>query len=102
MVIYPIEKRGGVMPVNVKAKTAELLRKLSKEKNIDKITVKDLAEDQGISRQAFCDRAQDIPEAAAFYGGGPSSRSACGPVRRGAGNGAGRADKPNRNGGMKP
>lgn len=50
------------MPVNVKARIAESLLKLSKEKNIDKITVKDLVEDCGISRQAFYYHFQDILE----------------------------------------
>ena len=48
------------MPVNVKLRIAESLIKLSKEKNIDKITVKDLVEDCGISRQAFYYHFQDI------------------------------------------
>ena len=41
------------MPVNVKNLIAETFVKLSDEKNIDKITVKDIVEACGISRQAF-------------------------------------------------
>ena len=50
------------MPVNIKLQIADSLLKLSKEKNIDKITVKDLVEDCGISRQAFYYHFRDIPE----------------------------------------
>lgn len=41
------------MPVQVKPMIAEAFIRLSKQKNIDKITVKDLVEACGISRQTF-------------------------------------------------
>ena len=50
------------MPVNVKAMIADAFLKLSREKNIDKITVKDLVEECGISRQTFYYHFQDILE----------------------------------------
>ena len=51
------------MPVNVKNLIAETFVKLSDEKNIDKITVKDIVEACGISRQAFYYHFQDLLEA---------------------------------------
>ena len=50
------------MPVNVKPMIAEAFLKLSKEKNIDKITVKDIVDTCGISRQSFYYHFQDILE----------------------------------------
>ena len=50
------------MPVNVKNLIAETFVKLSDEKNIDKITVKDIVEACGISRQAFYYHFQDLLE----------------------------------------
>ena len=51
------------MPVNVKNLIAETFVKLSDEKNIDKITVKDIVEACGISRQAFYYHFRDLLEA---------------------------------------
>ena len=56
------------MPVQVKPMIAEAFIRLSKQKNIDKITVKDLVEACGISRQTFShlleqSLAADGPEA---------------------------------------
>ena len=48
------------MPVNVKPLIADAFIKLSKEKNIDKITVKDIVDECGISRQSFYYHFQDI------------------------------------------
>ena len=48
------------MPVNVKNLIAETFVKLSDEKNIDKITVKDLVEACGISRQTFYYHFDDV------------------------------------------
>ena len=48
------------MPVQVKPMIAEAFIRLSKQKNIDKITVKDLVEACGISRQTFYYHFQDI------------------------------------------
>ena len=48
------------MPVNVKPLIADAFLKLSKEKNIDKITVKDIVDECGISRQSFYYHFQDI------------------------------------------
>ena len=53
------------MPVQVKPMIAEAFIRLSKQKNIDKITVKDLVEACGISRQTFYYHFQDILEARA-------------------------------------
>ena len=50
------------MPVQVKPMIAEAFIRLSKQKNIDKITVKDLVEACGISRQTFYYHFQDILE----------------------------------------
>ena len=50
------------MPANVKAMIVDSLVKLTKEKNIDKITVKDVVDECGISRQAFYYHFQDILE----------------------------------------
>ena len=50
------------MPVNVKNLIAETFVRLSDEKNIDKITVKDIVEACGISRQAFYYHFQDLLE----------------------------------------
>ena len=50
------------MPVNVKNLIAETFVKLSDKKNIDKITVKDIVEACGISRQAFYYHFQDLLE----------------------------------------
>lgn len=50
------------MPVNVKPMIADAFLKLSKEKNIDKITVKDIVDECGISRQSFYYHFQDILE----------------------------------------
>ena len=50
------------MPVNVKNLIAETFVKLSDEKNIDKITVKDIVEACGISRQAFYYHFRDLLE----------------------------------------
>ena len=48
------------MPANVKAMIVDSLVKLTKEKNIDKITVKDVVDECGISRQTFYYHFQDI------------------------------------------
>lgn len=48
------------MPVNMKTVIADAFLKLSKEKNIDKITVKDLVEECKISRQTFYYHFQDL------------------------------------------
>lgn len=50
------------MPIDVKTRIVEAFAKLSKEKNIDKITVKDIVDECGISRQAFYYHFQDILE----------------------------------------
>ena len=50
------------MPVNVKRMIADTFLQLSKEKRVDKITVKDLVERCGISRQTFYYHFQDILE----------------------------------------
>ena len=50
------------MPVNVKNLITETFVKLSDEKNIDKITVKDIVEACGISRQAFYYHFRDLLE----------------------------------------
>lgn len=50
------------MTLNVKAMIADALIKLSREKDIDKITVKDLVEECHISRQSFYYHFQDILE----------------------------------------
>ena len=50
------------MPVQFKPMIAEAFIRLSKQKNIDKITVKDLVEACGISRQTFYYHFQDILE----------------------------------------
>lgn len=50
------------MPVNVKGMIADTFMELSKEKSVDKITVKDLVERCGISRQTFYYHFQDILE----------------------------------------
>ena len=50
------------MPVNVKPMIADAFIKLSKEKSVDKITVKDLVEECNISRQTFYYHFQDILE----------------------------------------
>ena len=50
------------MPVQVKPMIAEAFIRLSKQKNIDKITVKDLVEACGISRMTFYYHFQDILE----------------------------------------
>lgn len=50
------------MPVNMKLVIAEAFFNLSKEKSIDKITVKDLVETCNISRQSFYYHFQDILE----------------------------------------
>ena len=50
------------MPVNVKGMIADTFMQLSREKNVDKITVKDLVERCGISRQTFYYHFQDILE----------------------------------------
>lgn len=50
------------MPIDVKKRIVEAFVKLSKEKNIDKITVKDIVDECGISRQAFYYHFQDILE----------------------------------------
>ena len=50
------------MPVNVKPLIADAFLKLSKKKNIDKITVKDIVDECGISRQSFYYHFQDILE----------------------------------------
>ena len=50
------------MPVNVKNLIAETFVKLSDEKNIDKITVKDIVEACGISLQEFYYHFQDLLE----------------------------------------
>ena len=50
------------MPVNVKPMIADAFLKLSKEKNIDKIPVKDIVDECGISRQSFYYHFQDILE----------------------------------------
>ena len=48
------------MPVNVKSMIADAFVKLAREKNIDKITVKDLVEECSISRQTFYYHFQDL------------------------------------------
>ena len=48
------------MPVQVKPMIAEAFIRLSKQKNIDKITVKDLVEVCGISRQTFYYHFDDV------------------------------------------
>ena len=48
------------MPVQVKPMIAEAFIRLSKQKNIDKITVKDLVEACGISRQTFYYHFHDV------------------------------------------
>lgn len=48
------------MPVNMKAMIAETFLTLAGLKNVDKITVKDLVEACGISRQTFYYHFQDI------------------------------------------
>lgn len=50
------------MPVHVKAMIADAFVKLSKEKSVDKITVKDIVDECGISRQSFYYHFQDILE----------------------------------------
>lgn len=50
------------MPVNVKAMIADSFVQMSKEKDIDKITVKDLVERCNISRQSFYYHFQDLLE----------------------------------------
>lgn len=50
------------MPVNMKVMISAAFEQLSKTKHIDKITVKDLVEACGISRQAFYYHFQDILE----------------------------------------
>lgn len=50
------------MPIGVKTRIVEAFIKLSKDKNIDKITVKDIVDECGISRQAFYYHFQDILE----------------------------------------
>ena len=60
------------MPVNVKPMIAEAFLKLSKEKNIDKITVKDIVDTCGISRQSFYYHFQDILEVIEWSTGCPT------------------------------
>ena len=48
------------MPLPIKAKVAEAFLELSQRKSVDKITVKDLVEACGISRQTFYYHFQDI------------------------------------------
>ena len=48
------------MPANVKAMIVDSLVKLTKEKNIDKITVKDLVEICGVNRQTFYYHFDDV------------------------------------------
>ncbi len=50
------------MPVNMRATIAKAFLELSKTKSVDKITVKDLVERCGISRQTFYYHFQDILE----------------------------------------
>lgn len=50
------------MPVNMKLMIASAFVQMAKRKQIDKITVKDLVEECGISRQAFYYHFQDILE----------------------------------------
>lgn len=50
------------MPINMKVLIAEAFLSLSQQKNIDKITVKDLVETCNISRQTFYYHFQDIME----------------------------------------
>ena len=50
------------MAVNAKSMIADAFIKLSGEKNIDKITVKDIVDECGISRQSFYYHFQDILE----------------------------------------
>lgn len=54
------KRRGERMPVNVKSMIADAFVKLAREKNIDKITVKDLVEECSISRQTFYYHFQDL------------------------------------------
>lgn len=48
------------MPIDVKAVISDAFIKLSKEKNVDKITVKDVVEECNISRQTFYYHFRDI------------------------------------------
>lgn len=50
------------MPVNMKLMIASTFAQMAKQKNIDKITVKDLVAACGISRQAFYYHFQDLLE----------------------------------------
>lgn len=50
------------MPANIKGMIADTFLQLSREKSVDKITVKDLVERCGISRQTFYYHFQDILE----------------------------------------
>ena len=50
------------MPVNVKGMISDTFLQISREKSVDKITVKDLVERCGISRQTFYYHFQDILE----------------------------------------
>ena len=50
------------MPVNMKAMIGDTFFQLAQKKSIDKITVKDLVETCGISRQSFYYHFQDILE----------------------------------------
>ena len=50
------------MPINMKAVIADAFVSLAQRKNVDKITVKDLVEACGISRQTFYYHFQDILE----------------------------------------
>jgi AcrR family transcriptional regulator len=49
------------MPVDMKEKIAEAARKLVMEKNVKKLTVKDIVEECNITRQAFYYHFEDIP-----------------------------------------
>ena len=49
------------MPVDMKEKIAEAARKLVMEKNVKKLTVKDIVEECKITRQAFYYHFEDIP-----------------------------------------
>ncbi len=55
-----ISERGRTMPVDVKRLIAETLLKLLQTKRLEKITVKELVDECGISRQAFYYHFQDI------------------------------------------
>jgi AcrR family transcriptional regulator len=56
------DERNSKMPVDMKKMIASTFAQMAKERSIDKVTVKDLVERCGISRQAFYYHFQDILE----------------------------------------